>query len=423
MTTDTFANWMTGLRLGPDLTDLMAVAAAALYLLVVALAANVAAKRLIAWVVHPLIRRTLNNWDDALIQNGVLIRCSHLVPALAVHFLAPATFPGHPEVADFFRLLVNLYLVVIALLIADALLNCLRVFLASGTTGARFPAKSVIQATKLVLNLVGCVLVVSILLGKSPLVFFSGLGAATAVLLLLFRDAILGLVAGFQLSLNNMVNEGDWIEMPARNADGPVIDVSLTTVKVRNWDKTITSIPSYALISDSFKNWRGMEEAGGRRIKRALYIDLRTVRFVDDAMLEHLKSIRILRPYLDEKLESVRAHNAALGEHTETPLNHRRLTNLGTFRAYCLAYLRNHGKIRQDLTMIVRHLDPTASGLPLEIYTFSAETAWFDYEHLQSDIFEHLLSVLPDFGLEAFQSPGGNDLRQAALRWGHTAEA
>ncbi len=210
-----------------------------------------------------------------------------------------------------------------------------------------------------------------------------------------------------------MVTVGDWVEMPARGADGDVVDVSLTTVKVQNWDKTITTIPTYALISDSFKNWRGMSEIGGRRIKRALNIDMRTIQFADEALLERFRHIRLLRPYLDAKLEEIQKHNADVGDDLAELINGRRLTNIGTFRAYCAAYLRNHPKIRQDLTLMVRQLAPAEHGLPIEIYVFSNDIVWANYEGIQADIFDHFLSVLPEFNLSAYQAPSGADLEKA----------
>jgi miniconductance mechanosensitive channel len=248
-------------------------------------------------------------------------------------------------------------------------------------------------------------------------VFFSGLGAVTAILLLIFKDAILGLVAGFQLSVNNMVMVGDWIEMPCRGADGDVIDVSLTTVKVQNWDKTITTIPTYSLISDSFKNWRGMSESGGRRIKRSLNIDLRTIQFADESLLNRFKGIRILGPYLEQKLSDIQQHNDDVGDDLSELINGRRLTNVGTFRAYCLAYLRNHPKIHTShMTLLVRQLAPSEKGLPIELYAFANDIAWANYEDIQGDIFDHLLSILPEFQLSAFQEPSGADVEKALGR-------
>jgi len=417
VTPELISSWLESLKLDPAFAQILGVIGAVLYLAILALLANLLAKRLISGVVHPLIGRTAIAWDDLLIEEKVIVRFSHVVPAAIIHMVAPLQFDNHPGLLSTLQTALNVYLIVIALFVIDALLNFARRLWERSEAGKRYPAKSFIQAIKLVVNLIGLILVLSALLGKSPIVFFSGLGAITAVLLLIFRDAILGLVAGFQLSVNNMVNVGDWIAMPARGADGPVIDVSLTTVKVQNWDKTITTIPTYALISDSFTNWRGMSEAGGRRMKRSINVDLRTIRFADEELLERFKRIRILRGYLDSRLDEIRKHNTEAGDDLQELINGRRLTNIGTFRAYCVAYLRNSPEIHQNLTLLVRQLEPTEHGLPIQIYAFANRTGWVDYENIQGDIFDHLLSILPEFELSAFQSPSGADLERAGAAW------
>lgn len=417
MTSETFSQWLQKFDLTPEITAMLSLLGAGLYLFVLALLANFIAKRLIHYVIHPIIRRTSIQWDDLLIEHNVIVRFSHIVPAAIIHFFAPALFTDSTEVLELFSVIVNTYLIVITLFVIDGVLNFARALWERGPVGRRYPAKSFVQAAKLVINLIGLIFILSSLLGKSPVVFFSGLGAVTAILLLIFKDAILGLVAGFQLSVNNMVMVGDWIAMPARGADGDVIDVSLTTVKVQNWDKTITTIPTYALISDSFKNWRGMKDAGGRRIKRPLHIDMRTIQFADEDLLERFKRIRLLRPYLQAKLEEIKKYNddVGKGEGLSELINGRRLTNVGTFRAYCVAYLRNHPKLQQEMTLLVRQLASGPHGLPIEIYTFTNDTAWANYEDIQGDIFDHFLSVLPEFGLSAYQAPSGADLEKAGL--------
>jgi miniconductance mechanosensitive channel len=254
--------------------------------------------------------------------------------------------------------------------------------------------------------------VLSLVLGRNPFVLLTGLGAMTAVLMLIFKDAILGLVAGVQLSANRMVSLGDWIEMPKYGADGDVIDVALTTVKVQNWDKTITTIPTYALISESFKNWRGMSESGGRRIKRAVQIDIASIRFCDDDMLARYARIQHVSKYLADKQDELTRWNADHGVDASSAANGRRLTNVGTFRAYVVAYLRHHPLIHQDMTFLVRQLAPTAEGLPIEIYVFSRDQRWSYYEDLQADIFDHVLAVAREFDLRVFQRPAGSDFRQ-----------
>ena len=413
MTPDKISKWLQSLNMDETIAGNLGVIGAVLYIFALALVANFLAKRLIEWVVHPLIKKTAIKLDDMLIEHRVIVHFSHLVPAAVIHFYAPVIFHGEAGILEIIGLAVNTYLIIITLLVIDGLINFARAVWESGPVGRRYPAKSYAQAAKLVINLIGLIFILSALLGKSPLVLFSGLGAVTAILLLIFKDAILGLVAGFQLSVNNMVAVGDWIEMPGRGADGDVIDVSLTTVKVQNFDKTITTIPTYALISDSFKNWRGMSESGGRRIKRSLNIDMRTIRFADGPLLERFKRIRILLPYLESKLAEIHERNGEVGEDLDELINGRRLTNVGTFRAYCVAYLRSHPKIHQEgMTLLVRQLAPGAQGLPLEIYAFTNDTAWRNYEDIQGDIFDHLLSILPEFGLSPYQSPSGADLEK-----------
>lgn len=415
MNIETLFNWLIANNFSPVVAQFFVVCIAFTLVTVLALLSNYIAKRAIRSIIHPLIHRSVNKWDDALIKTHVFERFSHLVPAAAIHLSSATLFIGYPSIQHFINTAVNAYLILIVLIIIDGVLNFFRYVVEVGLESKRFPAKSFIQAAKLVFNLIGAILILATVLDKSPIVFFSGLGAVTAILLLIFRDAILGLVAGFQLSLNRMIAVGDWIEMPARGADGDVIDVSLTTVKVRNWDKTITTIPTYAMISDSFKNWRGMTETGGRRIKRPLHIDLRTIQFADAPMLERFKRMRLLRPYLEHKLEDIQKHNDSVGEDLAELINGRRLTNVGTFRAYCVAYLRQHPKVHQDMTLLVRQLAPTAEGLPIEIYVFTNDIAWARYEDIQADLFDHFLSVLPEFKLSAYQSPSGADLEKIGL--------
>jgi len=252
---------------------------------------------------------------------------------------------------------------------------------------------------------------VAALIDRSPLILLSGLGAMSAVLMLVFKDTILSFTAGVQLSTNDMLRVGDWIQMPQVGADGDVVDIALHTVKVQNWDKTITTIPTWRLMSESYRNWRGMSEAGGRRIKRTLQIDAASVHFLTEADMDRLARIALLAPYLEEKREAVHATNTALGDGAATPTNLRRLTNIGTFRAYVQAYLRAHPGIHQGMTLMVRTMEPTAEGVPLELYCFTATTAWVRYEGIQGDIFDHLIAVLPEFDLRLYQSPTGHDIR------------
>lgn len=377
-------------------------------------------------IVVPLLKKAAERspmqWDDLLFKHRVIEGAAHLIPAVAFAFGLPLTFEDEGELFALLTRLNNIYFIFIGFRVFVALLNTGADLYQSHPKRQHVPIGGFVQAIKLVVFLLCVVLTLSQLADRSPLYFLSGLGALTAILLLIFKDSILGLVAGVQITTMDLVRKGDWIEMPKHGADGDVVDVSLTTVRVQNWDKTISTIPAYELVSSSFKNWRGMSESGGRRIKRALAIDINTIGFVDADLLAQLKEIRLLRPYLEEKLREVEAHNGTHIAPTELRrlANGRRLTNIGTFRAYCVAYLRNHPAIRQDMTFLVRQLAPTAEGLPLEIYVFSGDTRWDAYEGIQADIFDHLFAVLPEFGLRAFQVPTGRDMQEFGRTLGTT---
>ncbi len=384
--------------------------------------ALLAARRILVTLVGKIVRRSAIAWDNIFLERKVFSRLAHVAPALVLMRLGPVAFHDAPGLASLLGSVASVYLILIVLMLADALLNAALDIYDQFSVAKQIPVKGFVQALKIGLFFIAGIWVLSVVTGKSPLVFFSGLGALTAVLMLIFKDAILGFVAGIQLSANKMVRKGDWIEMPQFGADGDVLDVSLTTVKVQNWDKTITTIPTYALISHSFKNWQGMQESGGRRIKRALYLDMTSIRFCDEPLLERFSRMQLLRPYLEKKQAEIAQSNRDQGVDAESPVNGRRLTNVGTFRAYLEAYLRNHPKVHQGMTFLVRQLAPTDRGLPLEIYVFSSDQVWANYEAIQADIFDHLLAALPEFELRIFQSPTGSDFRHLA-RLGEGAQA
>ncbi|MCZ6725800.1 MAG: mechanosensitive ion channel family protein [Acidobacteria bacterium] len=405
-------DWIVGTGIEEGLAEALAAAAAWLLVLGISLGAYFLTKHLVVRLVKAAIARTDTRWDNQLADSGVFDRLSHLVPALLLQRAGEQVLALYPAALAFIDAVIAAYLVLIGILVADALLTAVQaIYEMQARLSRRFQIKTVVQVSKLVVYFLGCIAVLAMLLGRSPMVLFSSLGAFTAVLMLVFRDSILGFVAGIQLSVNDMVRRGDWIEMPAHGADGDVIDVSLTTVKVQNWDKTISTIPTHALVAESFKNWRGMSESGGRRIKRALSIDMTSIRFCDEEMLKRFKRIRFISDYLDRKLEEFTLHNAQYEVDEAFLVNARNLTNVGTFRAYVEAYLRNHPKIDQDMTFLVRQLAPSEHGLPIEIYVFSRDQDWVRYETLQADIFDHLLAVAPLFDLRVFQQPSGADLR------------
>jgi len=362
-------------------------------------------------IVRAVSSRTGTKWDDELVSAGVFARLAYLVPAILFDRGARAVFDANPEAIQVVETLVSVALTCVAIGVVSALLKAVGEIFENHPVSRRLPIRAVLQVLQITLFFLGGVSLLSLLLGRSPLVFFSGLGAFTAILMLVFKDTILGFVAGIQLSANNMIHRGDWIEMPGQGADGDVIDVGLTTVKVQNWDKTITTIPTYALITESFKNWRGMSESGGRRIKRSVSIDMTSIRFCDEEMFERFRRIQLLSDYLDRRLQEISHHNELTQADTDLLVNGRHLTNVGTFRAYLIAYLRQHSKIHQDMTFLVRQLQPTDKGLPIEIYVFSADQDWTNYEAIQADIFDHVLAVLSLFDLRVFQTPTGADMR------------
>jgi miniconductance mechanosensitive channel len=371
--------------------------------------ANYIAKRVLLVGVSRIIKRTKTAWDDVLLENKVFTRLSHIAPALVIYFSA-TVFP--PELREYIQRFSAIYMILTGVSVLSAFLNAVVDIYRSFETSKRKPIKGYIQVAKIIIFVFIAIYAVGILLNKSVLPILTGLGAMTAVILLIFKDSILGLVASVQLSGNDMVRIGDWIAMPKYGADGDVIDITLTTVKVQNWDKTISYIPAYALISDSYKNWRGMEESGGRRIKRSINIDMNTVKFASPEMIQRWGKIQVLKGYLSNKQEELEAYNKQHDIDDSEPVNGRRMTNLGTFRSYLAEYLRNHPKIHNDMTFLIRHLQPTEKGIPLEIYVFSNDQAWANYEAIQADIFDHVLAVIPEFGLRVFQQPSGIDLKR-----------
>ena len=296
-----------------------------------------------------------------------------------------------------------------------ALLNLTHKIYSFSPIADEVPIKGVVQVIKIAVFFLTGLFVVATILQQKIVVLLSGLGALSAVLMLIFKDSVLGFVAGLQLIANRMVSKGDWIEMPKYGADGDVVDIALTTVKVQNWDKTITTIPTYALISESFKNWRGMKESGGRRIKRTINLDLSSIKFCDQKMLDQFSKIQYIAEYIQQKQEEVDQYNSANGVDSVSLVNGRRLTNVGTFRAYAEYYLRNHPDIHQSMTFLVRHRQPTEHGLPIELYVFSSDQVWANYESIQADIFDHLLAVIPEFNLRVFQAPSSSDFRSFLL--------
>lgn len=363
-------------------------------------------------LIHRITLKTSNKWDDKLMDARVFQRFLRMIPLTALWVFIDRGLPGEFVLLKRF---IFAGIIIVGTRAVEAFLNAVSDVYHSEMDLNRKPIRPLFQALIIMAYLFAGIFVISVLINKSPWNLFGLMGGLTAVTMLVFKDTILGFVAGIQLGANDMVREGDWIEMPKYGADGDVIEVAVNTVKVRNWDKTVTTIPTYALISDSFKNWRGMKESGGRRIKRSIFIDMNTIRFADEAMLETFKRMALLKDYVVKTQEEIDNENTEKKiDLTATVVNGRRQTNLGIFRAYLINYLHNHPKIHKDLTFLVRHLQPTAHGLPIEIYVFSSDQVWANYEAIQADIFDHILAALPEFGLRVYQQPSGADV--ASLR-------
>ena len=355
---------------------------------------NLIFRRVLSPAIRKVTNKTTFEWDEIVLSDSMLKDISRLIPPILLAVLLPIVFVEGSDVLDFVMRINNIYLVVVVAKLFCTFLASLYNLSLHHERLKNHSLQSVYQMLKVLVVCVALIIVVSILINKNPGYILTALGASAAVLMLVFKDMIVGLVAGVQLSVNDMLRPGDWIAMPKYGADGDVIEVSLTTVKVQNWDKTITTIPPYALVSDSFQNWRGMQESGGRRVKRSVYIDMRSIQFCTEEQIKEFE----LKGWL-EGIE--RADD--------------RPVNLHVFRNYLEKYLRNHPRVNQDMTIMVRQLQPTVEGLPLELYFFSAGTAWIQYEQLQSEIFEHLFAILPTFGIRIFQSPMGSDLVGVSL--------
>ncbi|BFT31460.1 mechanosensitive ion channel [Alteromonas sp. D210916BOD_24] len=366
----------------------------------------VVARLLIRPQIAHWVYRSNNRWDNALHEHGFFRRLMHLFPALFIYIATPALIQDEAVMHGIVIKCAQLYMLYSGLLALYALLSTVEDVYNASALAKRAPITGFIQVTKLAFAIVTILLSISLIVDRSPLLIVSGLTAIAAVLLLIFRDTILGFVAGIQIAANRMFNTGDWITMPKYEVDGEILEIGLTNVKVQNWDKTISTLPTYSLTTEAVKNWRGMQESGGRRIKRAIYIDVHTIKLCDNNMLDRFAHIRYINEYIDKKKNELRAYHRDYSIDESDLLNSRRLTNIGTFRAYLEAYLRKHPQINQELTLMVRQLPPTELGLPLEIYCFSAEKEWVKYEKVQADIFDHVLAMLDLFDLRAYQRDG-----------------
>ena len=372
--------------------------------------------QLLKRVIGRLFKRTRNNWDDLLIKHHLFSAIGYLVSVVVLKFAVPSLFEDFPKTLVYIDRLIDAYLVFVIVRIIIVFLKATEENLSQSQLFIEKPLASYFQLVRIILYIIALILGLSIVLSKSPIYLLGAFGAMTAVILLIFKDTILGLVASIQISANDMVRIGDWVEMPKYNADGDVIAINLNTVKVSNWDKTITTIPTYYFITESFKNWRGMQMSGGRRIKRAIQISISSVKFVGAEMRDRFKQIDLISDYIRERQSEIETFNKENNVNTGVLINGRRMTNIGVFRMYIQQYLRHHPRINQEMTLLVRQQPPTEHGLPIEIYCFTNTIKWAEYETIQSDIFDHILAAAAYFELEVFQSPSGRDFSTLADR-------
>ncbi len=379
-------------------------------IILLAYLADKVARKVLITSLKSYVRRSRNKWDDALLEYKFFQRLAHIAPAVVIYYTIGYAL-DMPTLEMVIRTGSVLYMILISLLVIDSFLSALHSIYLTFPVSREKPIKGYVQVIKLGVYFIGIILMISILSHTPALKLLAGLGALAAVLLLVFKDTILGLVASIQVSANNMVKPGDWITMPSRQADGTVLEITLNTVKVQNWDKTIVTFPTYSLVTEAFNNWKGMEESGGRRIKRSINIDMRSVKFMDPELKEKLRKIQLVRDYIAEREAEIDRYNAGKNIDPSVPVNGRRMTNLGVFRKYIEAWLLQHPKINTDLTFLIRHLQPSETGIPIEIYVFSRDQEWAKYEALQADIFDHILAAIPYFELRVFQNPTGEDFR------------
>jgi miniconductance mechanosensitive channel len=395
--------------LDPAYEDLMVSITEVVVTLILGYIALKIAHKVILTVLTSTARKTKSDWDDILIERKVFDRLAYIAPAYVMYHLIPLALDPYPEFNKLFVVGIEVYTVVIIMLVALAFLNSIQHIYGKYEISKSKPIKGYIQVAKILVYIFVAVVLIAMFIGKSPTLLLGGMGAFSAVLLLVFKDSILGLVAGVQLTSNDMLRVGEWISMPKYDADGTVIDITLTTIKVQNWDKTISTIPAYAMFSESFKNWRGMEESGGRRIKRSINIDMNSIKFCTPEMLQKFERFQYVSKYVETTENNIRKFNQDNKVDPTFLVNGRRQTNIGVFRAYLKGYLENNPKIHNSMTFLVRHLQPTDKGLPIEIYVFSNDQAWANYEAIQADIFDHVLAVIPEFDLRVFQNPTGAD--------------
>lgn len=404
-------NWLKELGLNDTWIEYLTLGIDIIIVLGLSWLVDFIARKIILRVVGRYVRKSKNQYDDILLEKRVFRSLAHLLPALVIYYSLPLLFDQSDAIVPLLQKIVITYMLVNVMSVGHKFLKALEHIGLQSKSFEGKPVSSYVQVVLIVMYISGGVFIISTLLDKSATAILTTFGAATAVILLIFRDTILGLVASIQISGNDMVRIGDWVSMPKYGADGDVTEINLTTVKVRNWDKTITTVPTYAFISDSFVNWRGMTTQGVRRIKRSINIDIQSIKFVDEGLYQRLLKVERIEDYLTKRTHEIQDYNQSKKVNKAELINGRHLTNIGVFRVYMEAYLGEHPKIAKDQTLMVRQLQPTELGIPLEIYCFSNDIAWLNYEQIQSDILDHLLAAVRTFELEVFQNPSGGDFR------------
>jgi len=372
---------------------------------------NFIGKSVIVRIITRISVHTKSNWDDILVEKKVFERLANILPALAVALFSDLIFADFVNLIPILKSGIEIFIIVIIISVIYSFLNALKDILQSSVIFKDKPINSYIQLMKIVIGIVAAILILSLMIGQSPLTVLTAMGALTAVIILVFKDTILGFVASIQLAANDMIRVGDWVTVSSYGADGDVIDISLNTVKVKNFDNTISTVPTYAFISNSVQNWRGMSESGGRRIKRALNIKISSIKFADEKLLEYLSKVSLIQEFIQHRQNEIETYNKDTNAAVEVLINGRRMTNIGLFRNYIEYYLKAHPKINTDLTCMVRQLAPGPEGLPLEVYAFSSDKVWVNYERIMADIFDHLSATVQHFDLEIFEQPSGTDFR------------
>lgn len=405
--------WLINIGFSPDTASRTAGISDFILVLVSCVVFYYISKFIINRILKRLAARTASNWDDLLIEYKVFQRMAFLVPGILIYQSISVTLDDFPGFIPAALKLTNLYIIIIFVLIINSFLNAVYAMYEKSEFAMYHPIKGYIQIAKIIVFIVVFLLIISLLFNQSPLYMLTGLGAFSAVLLLIFKDPILGFVGGIQLSANDMVRQGDWISMPKFGADGTVLEISLTTVKVQNFDNTISTLPTYSLVSESFQNYRGMKDSGVRRMKRSISIDMSSVKFCTKEMLDKFRKITILQEYIDRTEAELENYNKENNIDNTVFINGKRQTNIGVFRAYLEEYLAHHPLVDNKSDLLVRQLQPNSSGIPIEIYAFTLETGFIKYEKVQSDIFDHILAIVPQFDLRVFQSPTGEDLKQS----------